>query len=81
MKKILGILFIIFSCECVFSADLRNDFGLFTVILHEKTGSFTLYTQKSSSGKKVSLLDSLDNGQSTVFYVKKGKASNGRGSE
>ncbi|MBE6350540.1 MAG: hypothetical protein E7062_07355 [Spirochaetaceae bacterium] len=72
MKKILGILFIIFSCECVFSADLRNDFGLFTVILHEKTGSFTLYTQKSSSGKKVSLLDSLDNGQSTVFYVKKG---------
>ncbi len=73
MKRLFISLLCLFYASLVFAADVEGNFGIFRVVLHDKSGTFSLYMENTRNNKYIPILNSLDNSSGTRFYLKAGE--------
>lgn len=72
MKKLISFFVTIFILVSVFASDKDGVFGIYRLVLHEKSGTFSLYQIDPSNEKYVAVLNPLDNSSGTILYLKSG---------
>lgn len=75
MKKTVRFLFILIFALCavsVFAEDIVLESEVLKVVLHEQTGSFTMYRKMGKKQKFTPLNEASDNSSSSFFAVKTG---------
>ncbi len=78
MKKFIrlaAVFIFILSATSLFAEDITLESEVLKLVLHEKTGSYSLYRKTGAKGKLVALNEISDNSSSTFFAVKTGSHS------
>lgn len=72
IKRVICLLVSLFCFVCVFSEDIVLEQGILKLVLHEYSGTFSLYKKNTQTGKYVSLIDNSYDGATSGFYLKLG---------
>ena len=70
MKKIFSILILVFFATFLFADDVVFEKGNIRIVLHEYSGSVSLYGKTSRTGKFISLIDNTNYSVTSGFYLK-----------
>lgn len=70
-RLILSLLCLFFTC-LLCAVDVEGVFGIYRVVLHDKSGTFSIYMENAKNSKYVPVLNSLDSSSGTRFYLKAG---------
>lgn len=69
-KKILLMLFLAFLTSVLFADDIVLENGNIKIVLHEYSGSISLYSKSKKTGKFISLIDNTNYSVNSGFYLK-----------
>ena len=71
-KYAICIIFLLFFIVNIFAADVILEKGSLKILLHEYSGSFSLFIKNSKSGKFIPIIDSSNESATSGFYIKIG---------
>ncbi len=72
MRRIIAILLCLFITSLLCAVEVEGVFGIYRVVLHDKSGTFSIYMENSKTSKYVPILNSLDSSSGTRLYLKAG---------
>ncbi len=72
MKRLLFTLLCLFTAFFLSAVEIEGVFGIYRVVLHDKSGTYSIYMENTKTSKYVPVLNSLDSSSGTRLYLKAG---------